>query len=156
MIYYLNSLPSGDESIFKPIFNRGVWTLNDYSVVASSTAPAAYIINEDGFIVSESTTSGRNSGFTIVPNDVDIEHNIAIIMKSMSSNVSGQYQCGQCTLTADAYKCARTGEGRLSYVEGSLSNLQRKFIGQNVLNNRAFFIAFGQSLGIMSIYSFKL
>lgn len=156
MIIYLNSISNGGSPtppIHKNIiFENGVWTLDTYDLVPSVAAPSGFAIS-DNMIISESTSSGRNSGFILLPKDTLASSTVFITLKGTSNSSSGQYQFGRCYRDADAFVCAASGTGRQAYQEGSISYEVIKESYEKINPDSAFFIAFGKDLGIIKIFA---
>lgn len=155
MIIYLNSSPNGSLPPPPPtpeniIFENGVWTLDTYDLVPSVAAPSGFTIS-DNMIISESTSSGRSSGFILLPKDTTTVSKIKILLKGTSNSSSGPYQFGRCDVDADAYVCAASGTGRQTFQEGSLGYEMFREGSETINPNSAFFVAFGKDLGIIKI-----
>lgn len=156
MIFYLNSVPGGGgpDSNFKPLFDNGTWSLDDFTINPSPTAPYDYEINADGYIVSLSANDyDRKSGFVIVPNDTTKKYGFVFVLNPNSTNGRAQY--GRCQRNADAYLCQLTGQGRISYHDIQ-SQSGVGLYAESTNANEGEFIAFGKDILIMGIYYYPL
>lgn len=151
MIYYLNSV-GGSNSNFKPLFENGEWSLDDFTINPSVQAPFGYVI-DGGYIVSLSTyDSKRDSGFVILPKDSLRKYGFVFVL---ADNGTGAAQYGRCQRDADAYICQQTGTGRISYQNvNSFSGTNLFAETSDVVEGE--FIAFGKGILIMGIYYYPL